>query len=115
MNPKPRDFGDNRFLAYVRNPELCKKRISKQMTARRTCYQLNIIVGIIFMLALIGSELGHKGVSVSLLMLLSILGVSMVRFYAADFEVKTLKAIYIIHLKERDDSNAVEQGAAANP
>jgi|GEM_PF-3749585 len=105
MNPKQRDFGDNRFLAYVRNPELCKKRISKQMTARRTCYQLNIIVGIILMLALIGSELGHKPVSISLLFLLSILGLSIIRFYAADFEIKILKAIYILHLKDGDASN----------
>jgi hypothetical protein len=104
MNPNPRDFGDNRFLAYVRNPELCKKHISKQMTVRRNFYQMNIIVGILFIVALIGNELGRHGVSNSLLMLLSIFGFSVIRFYVADFEVKTLKSIYILHLKDGDAS-----------
>jgi hypothetical protein len=113
MNQKPRDFGDTRFLACIKDPELCKKRISKQMTIRRNFYQLNIFIGTIFILSLVGNELGHKGLYRSLLMLLSILGFSAIRFYVTDFEVKTLKSIYITHLK--DDSNTAEQGAAANP
>jgi len=74
------------------------------MTVRRNFYQLNIIVGIVFILSLIGSELGHKNFPHSLLLMLSVLGLSAIRFYVADFEVKTpLKAIYITHSK--DDSN----------
>jgi len=83
------------------------------MAIRRNFYQMNIIIGIIFILAFIGSEIGHKGISSSLLMLLFLLGFSSLRFYVADFEVKTLKSIYITHLK--DDSNTAEQDAAANP
>lgn len=100
MNQKQRDFGDSRFLACVKESELCKKRISRQMTVRRNFYQLNIIVGIVFILSLIGSELGHKDFSNSLVIMLSVLGLSVIRFYVADFEVKTLKTIYITHLKD---------------
>jgi hypothetical protein len=113
MNQKQRDFGDHRFLACVKDPEICKERISKQMVIRRNFYQLNIILGIIFILSFIGSELGHKGIFNSLLMMLFFLGFSSLRFYVADFEVKTLKSIYITHLRE--DPNTAEQDAAANP
>jgi hypothetical protein len=105
MTQKQQDFGDGRFLACVKDAELCKKRISRQMSVRRNFYQLNIIVGIVFFLSLLGDEIGHKAPSNSLLIMLSVLGLSVIRFYVADFEVKTLKAIYITHLKE--DSNTV--------
>jgi hypothetical protein len=113
MNQKQRDFGDNRFLACVKDPEFCKKRISRQMTVRRNFYQMNIIIGIVFILSLIGSELGHKSISPTLLLMILILGFSLIRFYVADFEVKALKSIYITHLK--DTSDTAEQGAAADP
>lgn len=83
------------------------------MAVRRNFYQVNIIVGIIFILDLIGSELGYKGISNSLAILVFIFGLSVVRFYVADFEIKILKSIYLMHFKD-ESSDPIRPGAADN-
>jgi len=76
MNQKQRDFGDHRFLACVKDPEICKKRISQQMTVRKNFYHMNIIFGILFILTFIVNEVKHKEVSNSFLMMLFMFGFS---------------------------------------